>query len=158
MTPLVNPFYNILSSYLETCFGYVIYLSNSSQFSRFGDWFIAPTTILSVFDSLLTPISTIPPVDVPGTSQFKLGISRDRPYTIGNWSEFCLFVHRTRLPRPSWDGRRLLRKVAARSLYIPLSPSFLLHFPSWLGRESNPGPSDQLSSTLSTRLWQLING
>ena len=104
------------------------------------------------------PISTIPPVDVPGTSQFKLGISRDRPYTIGNWSEFCLFVHRTRLPRPSWDGRRLLRKVAARSLYIPLSPSFLLHFPSWLGRESNPGPSDQLSSTLSTRLWQLING
>ena len=41
---------------------------------------------------------------VPGPTQSRLGISRDRPYTIWNSSENCLFVHLPRILRPSGDG------------------------------------------------------
>jgi len=49
------------------------------------------------------PNSTRPPLDVPGTSRLKLGISRDGPYRIKKSSEKGLFVHLPTIPRQSWD-------------------------------------------------------
>jgi hypothetical protein len=49
-------------------------------------------------------ISTKSSLGALGPTQLRLGISRDRPYTIRNSSENCLFVHLPRIPLLSGDG------------------------------------------------------
>jgi hypothetical protein len=78
------------------------------------------------------------------------------PCGIVDWSENCLFVHRHRLPRPSWDGwLTLTKKNSCTLFYIPLSSSSFSLFSSCLGRDSKQPFSKHRQTVWNTCVWYL---